>query len=129
MMRQARIKLSAHPKSLYLFFTSSAILLLGLLAALLISPVSSQINGDGVGQASNTRPCATCPESTQQTIYAPTIGLQEATTSEIVLNSRSPRVMDVVPTFYTTEGTPVVGQSIQLQPTEIRFVSIKSLIS
>lgn len=78
MMRQVSIKPSTHSKFFNLF-TSTALLLLGLLAALLMPPVSSQTNSDGAGQATNAPPCSTCPEPTQQTIYAPTIGLPEAT--------------------------------------------------
>lgn len=63
-----------------------------------------------------------------QTIYAPTIGFPEAFGSEIVLNSRSPQVKEVTPTFYTAEGQPVVGRKVQLQPAEIRFVPIENLI-
>lgn len=79
-------------------------------------------------QLLNPRQCPTCPEPSLQTIYAPTIGMAEATGSQIVLNNRSPNVMDVMPTFYTEEGNAVVGNMIQLQPTEIRFVDIKKLI-
>lgn len=75
-----------------------------------------------------TQPCPSCPEPTRQTIYAPTIGMEEVAGSQIVLNNRSPNVMDTVPTFYTEEGEAIVGESIRLEPTEIRFVDIKKLI-
>jgi hypothetical protein len=72
--------------------------------------------------------CSTCPEATQQTIYAPTISLAESAGSQIVLNNRSPNVMEVMPTFYTEGGEAVIGDAVRLQPTEIRFVEVKKLI-
>lgn len=76
----------------------------------------------------NPKQCPSCPEPSLQTIYAPTIGMSEATGSRIVLNNRSPNVMDVTPTFYTEEGNAIVGKMIKLQPVEVRFVDIKKLI-
>ncbi len=52
----------------------------------------------------------------------------EARTCEIVLNSRSAHPIDVTPTFYTTSGDAVVGNPIQLQPAEIRFVPVEQLM-
>ncbi|MGI9106434.1 MAG: hypothetical protein ACR2G4_09310 [Pyrinomonadaceae bacterium] len=80
------------------------------------------------GQRPDNKQCPTCPAPTQQTIYAPTIGPLEAAGSQIVLNSRSPKVMEVSPTFYMSDGTAILGEKIQLQPAEIRFVDIKKLI-
>jgi hypothetical protein len=79
-------------------------------------------------QRPDPKQCPSCPEPSQQKIYAPTIGLTEALDSQIVLNNRSPNVMDVTPTFYTEDGSTIVGEAVQLQPTEIRFVDIKKLI-
>lgn len=76
----------------------------------------------------DAKQCPSCPEPSQQTIYAPTIGLPEASGGQIVLNNRSPKVMDVVPTFYMEDGTAMMGKTIQLQPTEIRFLDIQKLI-
>ena len=72
--------------------------------------------------------CSTCSQPEQRTIYAPTIGLPEADGGSIVLNCRSTHAMEAVPTFYTADGAVIVGDTIQLQPAEIRFVSIESLI-
>ena len=73
-------------------------------------------------------PCHGCRESSEQIIYAPVFDLPEASDSEIVFNCRSPQVMEVTPTFYTAEGVPIIGQRVQLQPAEIRFVPVESLI-
>lgn len=78
--------------------------------------------------ATGTQQCPTCSPPTQQTIYAPTIGLPEATDSEIVLNCRSSQTMTVTPTFYTSDGEAIIGAPLNLQPSEMRFVSIESLI-
>jgi len=74
------------------------------------------------------KPCTSCPAPSPHRIYAPAISLPEASSSEIVLNSRSPKVIEVTPTLYTDEGTPIVGKAVQLQPAEIRFVKIEQLI-
>jgi hypothetical protein len=72
--------------------------------------------------------CPSCPPPTEQTIYAPTIGLPEATGSEIVLNCRSAQVMTVRPTFYTVGGEAITGPPFAMQPSEMRFVTVESLI-
>lgn len=69
-----------------------------------------------------------CPAPTLQTIYAPTIGLPEIANGRIVFNSRVDTVTDVQPTFYTEEGLGVSGPVVHLQPAEIRYVEIASLI-
>jgi hypothetical protein len=61
-------------------------------------------------------------------IYAPAIELPEAERCEIVLNSRSPNPIDVTPIFYTIDGDAVVGNSVQLQPAEMRFVPVEQLM-
>lgn len=81
-----------------------------------------------VGAQTATQSCPTCRPPTPQVIYAPIIGLPETARSEIVLNSRSPQPIDVTPTFYTLEGMPIAGQVISLQPAEMRFVDVLSLI-
>ena len=45
-----------------------------------------------------------------------------------MLNSRSPNPIDVTPIFYTANGNAVVGDPIQLQPAEIRFVPVEELM-
>jgi len=47
---------------------------------------------------------------------------------EIVLNSRSPNPIEVTPIFYTLNGDAVVGNPVQLQPAEIRFVPVEQLM-
>ncbi len=73
-------------------------------------------------------PCTHCKPPSEQVIYAPLFDLPEAASSEIVLNCRSPHEMEVRPTFYMLDGTPIVGDVIHLQPAEMRFVNTKSLI-
>ena len=85
----------------------------------------SQAKGQSQTQA---HICPTCSQPEQRTIYAPTIELPEAESSDIVLNCRSPHEMDAVPTFYTEEGEAIVGDAVHLQPSEIRFVTVESLI-
>ncbi len=106
------------PGKKFLFF-----ILFGFLIGL--SNLSSNINSKVTGQ---NQSCPTCSQATQRTIYAPTIGLPEATGSEFVLNCRSAGVMNVTPTFYTAEGAPIVGAEFQMQPSEMRFVNIETLI-
>lgn len=72
--------------------------------------------------------CPTCAPPSPQVIYAPLFDVPEATSSEIVLNCRSAHELEITPTFYTLEGTPIVGEAIRLQPAEMRFVDTKSLI-
>jgi len=123
---------SLHPKTLLrlallLSLAFSSWLLIGLLRSgksaaqpMSVKAVGNQISGNQV--------CPTCAPETQQTIYAPLFDLPDATGSEINLNCRSSHPMDVTPTFYTLDGTPIVGEAIHLQPSEIRFVDTKSLI-
>lgn len=122
------------------FFTVLMLLLgvlfsVSLLGFSIAKPIATAITARGKAAAQNrnikqsgARLCPTCPAPTQQTIYAPIFDLPEASGSEVVLNSRSPHVMDVTPTFYTAEGTPVTGETFQLQSAEIRTVDVKSLI-
>jgi hypothetical protein len=72
--------------------------------------------------------CPNCSPDMDRVIYAPTIGLPEADPGKIVLNCRSMHQMDVVPTFYTESGDAIAGDMVHLQPAEIRFVTIDSLI-
>lgn len=104
-------------KSFYLLLLAVSV---GLCAAAF--PPTKKVSGQ------QPQSCPTCSQPIERTIYAPTIGLPEATGSEIVLNCRSARVMNVTPTFYTIEGTPIVGAAIQMQPSEMRFVAIETLI-
>lgn len=72
--------------------------------------------------------CSSCPPPSERRIYAPAIELKEAERCEIVLNNRSPNPIDVTPTFYTANGHAVVGNPVQLQPAEIRFVPVEELM-
>lgn len=72
--------------------------------------------------------CSSCPPPSGRRIYAPAIELREAERCEIVLNNRSANLIDVTPTFYTANGDAVVGNPVQLQPAEIRFVPVKELM-
>jgi hypothetical protein len=72
--------------------------------------------------------CSSCPPPSPRRIYAPAIELPEAGECDIVLNSRSPHPIDVTPTFYTKDGEQVIGKPVTLQPAEIRFVPVESLM-
>jgi hypothetical protein len=72
--------------------------------------------------------CQKCSEPGQQVIYAPIFSLPEAASGEIVLNCRSPHEMEVTPTFYTLDGTAIVGEKFLLSPTTVKPVSVASLI-
>lgn len=119
----SRMSLSSLPtlfakKSFYLLLSA---VLIGL-CAVVFSP-TKKVSGQQTPQA-----CPTCSQTIERTIYAPTIGLPEAAGADIVLNCRSIHEMEAVPTFYTEEGEAIVGETIHLQPAEIRFVTVESLI-
>lgn len=69
-----------------------------------------------------------CAPADSQMIYIPLFELPEATGSEIVFNSRSPRTLEVTPTFYTTEGKTIVGDTFQIKAAEIITTDVQSLI-
>src|SRR6266403_4648062 len=73
-------------------------------------------------------PLPPCLAPTLQTIYAPTVGVPEIANGRIVFNSRVDTVTDVQTTFYTEEGSAVTGPVVRVQPAEIRYVEIASLI-
>jgi hypothetical protein len=79
-------------------------------------------------QGQTPQRCSACPPPILRHIYVPAIELPEARTCEIVLNSRSPQPIEVTPTFYTETGDQIVGEPLQLQPAEIRFARVDSLI-
>jgi hypothetical protein len=72
--------------------------------------------------------CNSCPPPVPRRIYSPAIELPEAGECDIVLNSRSPHPIDVTPLLYTVDGEEVTGEAVTLQPAEIRFIPVKSLI-
>jgi len=108
---------------------TAVILLLALGGAKLLPPSSSSAKARvSFNQTLGAQKCLTCPAPKQQTIYAPLIDLPGASSSEINLNCRSSHPMDVTPTFYKVDGTPIVGEVIHLQPADILFLDTKSLI-
>lgn len=114
-------------------FALAALVVFGVLTILLTTTFGLRTraseNGDRKSSSPNTKSkCSTCSQPTERTIYAPTIGLPEALGSDIVLNCRSTQIMNVTPTFYTADGEAIVGAMFQMQPAEMRFVSIESLI-
>lgn len=90
-------------------------------------PRQGETPGEGGGRPRPER-CRSCPDPSPQKIYAPTIALPDAPGSQIVLNCRSSKEMEVTPTFYTAEGEAVAGDTFLMRPAEIRFVEIKELI-
>lgn len=111
MMRPTQLTLKTRFQSSKPFCMIVLVGLLFLLTTLLMQPANSQITE--TTSNSSVQACPTCPAPTQLIIYAPLIGLPEASRSEIVLNCRSPQPIDVTPTFYTAEGTPIIGQVIK----------------
>jgi hypothetical protein len=81
-----------------------------------------------LGPSPTPHHCSSCPPPSPRRIYAPAIELPEAGACEIVLNSRSPHPIDVTPTLYTIDGEQVNGKPVRLQPAEIRFVQVESLV-
>jgi hypothetical protein len=130
MLRQTKIQSITYSK----FLTPLALIALIVFGALSFSailPFCFQTNAEEnnkANQINGAQQCPTCSPPTQQTIYAPTIGLPEATGSEIVLNCRSSQTMTVTPTFYTADGEAIIGSPFQMQPSEMRFVTVESLI-
>lgn len=72
--------------------------------------------------------CPHCSPPGNQEIYIPLTELPESRGGEIVFNSRSPKEMEVTPTFYKLDGTTVVGDPVLVQSAEIRYVDFKKLI-
>jgi hypothetical protein len=132
-MRSRLLKSSILGRSVRTFKVASFILLLAVPLVNLTSSVSSQ----SPAKSSKPHPARVSPSSppvppcmapTLQTIYAPTIGLPEIAKGRIVFNSRVDVVTEVQPTFYTEEGIGISGAVVQVQPAEIRYVEIASLL-
>ncbi len=102
-------------------------LFIALAALIVFAGMSRPFEVNVEGQSAPTA-CATCSQPTQQIIYTPLIDWKDASFAEINLNCRSPQPIDVVPTFYTDDGTPIVGETITLTPAEMRFIDVQSLI-
>jgi hypothetical protein len=126
-------------------FLPIPLLILVLIATLSFPPISTKhllkasastighspdpsLSGTQPRLASSPQHCSSCPPPSHRRIYAPVIELPEAGECEIVLNSRSPHPIDLTPTLYTVDGEEVTGDAVTLQPAEIRFLPIKSLI-
>ena len=107
-----------------------AIVLLATCALLVLSNPSNSatFSRDFPKAQGKPRGCQSCPPPSARRIYAPAIELSEAKRCEIVLNSRSPNPIEVTPIFYTLNGDAVVGNPVQLQPAEIRFVPVEQLM-
>lgn len=98
--------------------------------AIVFSVLTAEVAAESRAESpASGQSCPTCSTPTQRTIYAPIIGLPEADPGSIVLNCRSTEVKQATPTFYTSEGQAIAGDIIELQPSEIRFVTIESLRS
>ena len=69
-----------------------------------------------------------CANEGKQLIYAPLVELPESSGTEINLNCRSPRIVDVTPTFFTQQGEAFVGTTFQMQPTEVKTVDLRTLM-
>lgn len=99
-----------------------------LLVLLVIGMIGSNRHVETVANAQTTSSCPTCAPPTSQIIFTPLIELHDASFTEINLNCRSSQPIEVVPTFYKVAGTPIIGNTIHLMPSEMRFVDVKSLI-
>lgn len=132
MLRQSRTQFTicSKPSTLVALTT---LIIFSVLSLSSIIPFGLRANAseDSHNKISNTNEtprCPTCSPTMPRMIYAPTIDLPEAAGSGIVLNCRSVHEMEATPTFYTSDGEAIVGDTIRLQPAEIRFVTIESLI-
>ncbi|MBV9926417.1 MAG: hypothetical protein JOZ96_15470 [Acidobacteria bacterium] len=72
--------------------------------------------------------CPSCSPPGNQVLYVPLTDLPEAQDGELVFNSRSPKEMEVTPTFYRLDGTPVVGDPVRVRSAEIRYVDFRKLL-
>ena len=99
-------------------------------AAAAAAPKNVNIWGKETTRAQGQTPprCSSCPPPIPRSIYVPAIELSEASTCEIVLNSRSAHEIEVTPTFYTVTGEQILGEPLRLKPAEIRFAPVDSLI-
>lgn len=79
-------------------------------------------------RVSPTPNCNGCAAEGPQTIYAPLIQLRGSSGTEINLNCRSPRNVEVTPTFFTRNGEPFVGETFHMAPTEVKTVNLKTLM-
>jgi hypothetical protein len=123
------LQILPNKKTLYFVLLTVLIGLSGVAFSLYLKVGVQAAKTDGNQTEETTaQQCPTCRPPTPQVIYAPLFNLSEASSSEIVLNCRSSHPIEAVPTFYTDEGTPIVGEAIQLKPGEMRFVDVMNLI-
>jgi len=92
------------------------------------SSPASGVGQNTAQQQKDKNGCPHCSPPGNQVIYIPLIDLPEARGSELVFNSRSPKEMDVTPTFYKLDGTTVVGDPVRVKSAEVRYVNLKRLI-
>src|SRR5438067_8165756 len=117
-----------HSPGILIRFSLVLFVLVACFAWLFHSGASSVSSVNVTTAAQSQRGCPSCPPPSPRRIYAPAIDLSEAQSCEIVLNSRSANPIDITPTFYTANGDAIVGNPIQLQPAEIRFVPVEQLM-
>ena len=93
------------------------------IAVILVSPIGSLPN-----PKFSPTPNKCCADEGRQVIYAPLVDLSGASGTEINLNCRSSRVVDVTPTFFTQQGQAFVGETFQMQPREVKTVNLRTLM-
>ncbi|HKP37389.1 MAG TPA: hypothetical protein VJT71_11060 [Pyrinomonadaceae bacterium] len=124
-------RLESHESSRTSQLVLLALLLIGIWVSLLNTGPSSpeqSARAQNGSRLPSSRGCSSCPPPSLRRIYAPAIELSEAARCEIVLNSRSANPVDVTPIFYTISGNAIVGNPVQLQPAEIRFIPVEELM-
>lgn len=72
--------------------------------------------------------CNGCAAEGPQTIYAPLIQLPGSSGTEINLNCRSPKSVEVTPTFFSRNGEAFAGETFTMLPTEVKTVNLKTLM-
>lgn len=82
---------------------------------------------EGVVVSQSDQRCL-CGVKGDQAIYIPLTYLPEAGGGQIVFNSRSGHSVDVTPIFYTMDGNQIKGNTVSIEPNEIRYVNIKKLL-
>jgi hypothetical protein len=106
-------------------------LLIGLFCSALVFVSISKPSADakGPGRTARQGPKQPAPHSrSNQTIFAPTIDLKDSSGAELALNNNGPEKIEVKTTFYTSEGNPVQGRPVSLNPVEVRHVNLEQLL-
>jgi hypothetical protein len=89
---------------------------------------NAEIQDTDCGQLQKKWKPSRCSTPGDQVIYIPLVDLPEARDSELVFNSRSPKELEVTPTFYKRDGTIVQADRVRVKSAEIRFVRLKKLL-